>query len=353
MNKRKLVQVLMPDLPEYVEEGEFFIRELELIGKKVNHEDAAPLPINSLIYCNNLKHWENRLKHSEKSSVSVIIAANEYYSPERWILLNNFESIRCAFIQYLPSSRRSGFGSIIKFILRSPQILRQKAFWGTIKSASRSYLGIKRLHFKVPVYPFPLGYTERFALEMRKLGLISSNTGSLFKEKYYEEDIKRVTVSFTGQKGTWYRRLMVDFFEQIASANTSKYSSFGGFTTLPETTGYTESILNSRFVICPPGNVSSQSFRYYEAIALGAIPIVSEVSIQDWNTHDYWPQNIPWKGSHFMDVWLSLNAQTPQALERLSQDLRMKISDELALTKKRIRSYTSEDRAHYREDSVN
>ena len=138
---------------------------------------------------------------------------------------------------------------------------------------------------------------------------------------------------------------MVEYFERIAGASTSKYGSFGGFTHLPQTTDYASSILNSKFVVCPPGNVSSQSFRYYEAIALGAVPIVTEVSLQDWNTHEYWPRNASWKNSNFIDVWISLKKLNEKELNSLISKLRFKICDEFSNTKALLRHCMEHDEA--------
>lgn len=351
MNTRKPIKVLMPDLPEYFEKCEFFFRELGLIGEKINHEEESPLPINSLLYCNNLSHWEKRLSLSEYSSVSVIIATNEYYKKDKWMSLNKFESIKCAFIQYLPNSQRTRFGSTIKFVFQNLQFLRDKAFWGTIRSASWTYKDMRSLKVRVPIFNFPLGYTDRFVKELKNLGLLPENSNSLFADKIYETNSRKVDVSFVGQKGRWYRRLMVDYFEKEAGARTNKYGSFGGFTDLPETTNYAKSILASRFVVCPPGNVSSQSFRYYEAIALGAIPIVTEVSIQDWNTHNYWPKNVAWKNDNFIDIWLSLKKMNSEALDELRINLRTSILEQLQTTKNLMRASVEGQNMWIREDS--
>jgi hypothetical protein len=351
MNTRKPMQVLMPDLPEYFEKGEFLLRELDLIGKKINHEEESPLPSNSMLYCNNLSHWEKRLSLSEKSSVSVIIATNEYYEKDKWMAVNKFESIKCAFIQYLPNSHRTRFGSTIKFIFLNIHFLRDKAFWQTIKSASRTYKDMRSQKFRIPVFNFPLGYTDRFAKELKNLGLLPKNYNSLFANEIYDNNSRKADISFVGQKGRWYRRLMVDYFEEKAGARTNKYGSFGGFTDLPETTNYAKSILASRFVVCPPGNVSSQSFRYYEAIALGAIPIVTEVSIQDWNTHNYWPKNVAWKNANFIDIWLSLKKMNSESLDELRINLRASVLEQLQITKKLIRASVEGQNVWIREDS--
>jgi hypothetical protein len=54
-------------------------------------------------------------------------------------------------------------------------------------------------------------------------------------------------------------------------------------------TEYSDLLSRCKFVLCPPGNFSNESFRYYEAIVLGSIPIVSSATIQDFTNFDYWP----------------------------------------------------------------
>jgi hypothetical protein len=318
---------------------------LDIKGKKINHDEDAPLPKNSVLYCNKLEHWRKRLMLSEASTLTVIIATNEYYKSEKWLEVNKINSIKCAFIQYLPSNQRTKFGSIIKFIIHNPIFLSKKVFWQTTRDASRTYLEMRRMKFRIPVFGFPLGYSDRFVIELKNLGLMPSETISLFEKEIYDKNLVRNSVSFIGQKGSWYRRLMVEFFERIAGASTSKYGSFGGFTHLPQTTDYASSILSSKFVVCPPGNVSSQSFRYYEAIALGAVPIVTEVSLQDWNTHDYWPRDVSWKYSNFMDIWISLKDLNGQDLDSLISELRFNISDQFSKTRELLRLCMEHDEA--------
>ena len=340
-----IIQVLMPNLPEYFEENEFLLRELDIKGKKINQDENAPLPRNSVLYCNNLEHWQKRLMLSEESTITVIIATNEYYKSEKWLEVNEIRSLKCAFIQYLPSKRRTKFGSIIKFIIHNPKYLSKKVFWQTSRNASRTYLEMRRMKFRIPVFGFPLGYSDRFVIELKNLGLMPDETISLYEKEIYDKNLVRHSVSFIGQKGRWYRRLMVEYFERIAGASTSMYGSFGGFTHLPQTTDYASSILSSKFVVCPPGNVSSQSFRYYEAIALGAVPIVTEVSLQDWNTHEYWPRDTSWKYSNFMDVWISLKDLDGKDLDSLISELRFNISDQFSKTRALLRLCMEHDEA--------
>jgi hypothetical protein len=335
----------MPNLPEYSEKGEFFTRELDLFGKKINHEADEPLPENCLVYCNDLVHWQRRLKLSKKSSVSVVIGSNEYYDFSRLSLLNDLESIKCAFIQYLPIGERIRAQTLLSFVLRMPKVLLQRDFYGTAKLGFKNYRSVETRRFNIPVYNFPLGYTERFARELNDLGILQTG-GSLFHGDHLSNFSERVTLSFFGQKGTWFRRLMVNYFHSQPNFAKETYSSFGGFTNLPESTGYCQLILQSRFVICPPGNCSSQSFRYYEAIALGAIPVLAETSIQDWNAFDYWPSNKSWKNSNFVEVWKALSSLSQDALEELSMELRKFVLNEIFATRELLSSCTNPDDAH-------
>lgn len=330
----------MPNLPEYSEKGEFFTRELDLFGKKINHEVDEPLPENSLIYCNDLMHWQRRLKLSKKSSVSVVIGSNEYYDMSRLRLLNDLESIKCAFIQYLPDRGRVRIRTLLSFAIRMPKVFLQRDFYGTAKLGLKNYRSVKARKFNIPVYRFPLGYTERFARELNDLGLLQAS-GSLFYGDHFSNFSERPSLSFFGQKGSWFRRLMVDYFQAQPNFKKETYSSFGGFTNLPQFTDYCQTILQSRFVVCPPGNCSSQSFRYYEAIALGAIPVLAETSIQDWNTFDYWPETRPWKNSNFVQVWQSLASLSQVELEALSLELRKFILDQISITRELLNSCTN------------
>ena len=333
----------MPNLPEYSENNEFFARELGLYGKKINHEDDQALPENSLIYCNDLDHWKFRLALSQKSSVCVIIGSNEYYNINKLLPLNEFESIRCAFIQYLPNEKRISVTSFASFILRFPQVLSQRAFYGTARLGFQNYRKVSKKRFKVPVYPFPLGYTERFARELKDLGILHAGHDSLFQEKNFSDFSQRENISFFGQKGSWYRRLMLDFFARNPNFQMKAYSSFGGFMESPRTTEYSEFILNSRFVVCPPGNCSSQSFRYYESIALGAIPVLAETSIQDWNSFDYWPLNTPWKNLGFVEIWNSLSVLSREELHELSEEMRKYVLDQILITRNLLRACVNND----------
>lgn len=333
----------MPDLPEYQEHGEFFSRELNIIGKKVNHLECYPLKDKSLIYCHDISHWEKALLKTPEKSISVIVTANEYYDTEKWQRINQFPSIKCVFLQYFPKPRGVNPPWIINHIKSDLKVTLDRKFWGTLNSARTSYKKVRKFKFQVPVHSFPLGYTDRFVRELEKLGLLHGENQSLINDLRTPSIIARDGVSFYGQRGTWYRRRMVENLSRLAGAKTYGYASFGGFSTLSDKTDYSRSILESRFVISPPGNVSSQSFRYYEIVCLGAIPIIEEISIQDWNRHDYWPANVPWKNKSYSQIWKSLTKLNDIELEQLSLDLRHKLSSELAILRKTLELAVTHD----------
>lgn len=330
------LEVLMPDLPEYKEHGEFFSRELNIIGKKVNHLECYPLRDKSLIYCHDISHWEKALSKTPEKSVSVIVVANEYYDTEKWQRINELPSIKCVFLQYFPKPRRLELHWLIGNIKSDFKVTLDRKFWSTLNRARKIYKKVRKFEFQAPVYSFPLGYTDRFVHELEELGLLLGEDQSLIDSLHTPSIINREGVSFYGQRGTWYRRRMVENLLRLAGAKTYGYESFGGFSNLPKKTDYSRSILESRFVICPPGNVSSQSFRYYETVCLGAIPIIEEISLQDWNRHDYWPANVPWKNKTHLQIWKSLKKLNDKELEQLSLDLRNKLSSEMATLRRNL-----------------
>ena len=341
--RKKTMEILMPDLPEYTEIQEFFVRELGLVGKKIDHRKERPLPENSLIYCHDISHWQKRLELSDKFSVSVILVGNENYDVNKWEPINEYESIKCAFLQYFPKTQSSHFRPILEFIANSINVVFQKSFWAVTLNGYLKHRAVKRLKFRFPVHPFPLGYTDRFVLELQKLGLCNANSKSLFGALIAPLPSEAGGISFFGQKGSWYRRHMVEQFERSARASVQRYDSFGGDTQPVTSTQYVNSILNSRFVLCPPGNVSSQSFRYYEAIALGAIPIITEISVQDWNSQDYWPQKVRWKHSNYKEVWKGLKSLSNSELDNLSLELRDFVQREFAHLRGLLEECTGRD----------
>lgn len=105
----------------------------------------------------------------------------------------------------------------------------------------------------------------------------------------------------------------------------------GGGGQKANSTNYVQALTNFRYCLCPPGNLSNETPRYYEAICLGSLPVLSRVSIQDWNDFDYWPalQNIAFSGATSHQVYTRLKqldqAEFIKILEEIMSSERIKI----------------------------
>jgi hypothetical protein len=334
-NTLGVIEILLPEMPEYQADSQFLRRELGLVGKKVNHESSSPLPQNSVIYCNNISHWEKRLLLSTPKSVIAIIACNEYYDKQIFEKINNFRSLKCAFIEYLPAQNQIKLSPLVMFVTKNPKVLVQRRFWGTLKLGFKNWLDCKNLKFQIPVFGFPLGYSERFIKELDALDVITDSEMSLLEVRPPVDFGKRKIFTFFGQRGSWYRRFMIDYFQR-KFGNFETYSGFGGNPGNYQGSSYATELISSKFVLNPPGNRSSQCARYLETIICGGIPVITEISIQCWINHEYWPAGTPWKNFEFRKLWESLCSLDDLSAEQLNQDLRNFVRKNFNLTRERI-----------------
>lgn len=94
------------------------------------------------------------------------------------------------------------------------------------------------------------------------------------------------------------RPKMLEIFKNLGSNLTHNCSGFGACDAL-STKNYVETLKNSLFALCPPGQDSNDTFRVYEALEAGCIPITLRKSNQFDIYPSYWhavfrgSQNIP------------------------------------------------------------
>lgn len=334
-NSPDLIEILLPDLPEYQEGSEFLKRELGLVGRKINQLEHSAIPRNAVIYCNDITHWESRLLLSEPKSVIAIIACNEYYEKKIFEKVNNFPSLKCAFLEYLPAQKPAKLIHLAIFALKNPRAMSQRKFWGTLRIGFNNWKDCKSLKFNIPVFEFPLGYSERFVKELQQLESIPDTEMSLFEIDPPLKFENRKLLTFFGQRGSWYRRFMIEYFQKrFGSFET--YSGFGGNPGNHKGSSYATELFSSKFVLNPPGNRSSQCARYFETIICGGIPVITEVSIQCWINHDYWPEEIPWKHFDFQRMWRILRNFDDTSAEKLNKHLKNYSRLNLERTRARI-----------------
>lgn len=278
---------LFTNLQEFVE-SEFLYRELGLTFEYIPDHSISNVKNVKGIVTEDLSKWNSVLSNAAKSSIVVFLTGNEFYKKEIFEQLNLYQSISVAFVQYLPDkSPKIPFKFLLHELIQDPPLLWKIQFWRTLRRALRTFLHLRGLSLKVQTHLLPLGYTNRFIGELALAGLIAEGE-SLLLDSRVRIETRNESIFFTGQKGSWLRRRLIDKFQSEKEARIKTYDGWGGGEKA-KSTEYTNSLLIHKYCLCPPGNLCNDTPRYYEAVSLGSLPILSRVSLQDWNDFGHWP----------------------------------------------------------------
>ena len=120
----------------------------------------------------------------------------------------------------------------------------------------------------------PLGYTPQTREELKRIGYTK-------KDKAWY---------FAGQINHLRRRLMADVLNDYDSDH-DKFFPTAGFAQGAQPWQYFEQMACTCAVPCPPGNETQDSFRVYETLESGAVPVVDRFSAQ--GNADYWDRLFP------------------------------------------------------------
>lgn len=118
---------------------------------------------------------------------------------------------------------------------------------------------------------------------------------SRFKDYKVKSLDRKYSVSFVGQVQNEHRQQCVEVIKQIPNSFIHIASGFGGVDGL-EYQDYLDILCQSEVVVCPSGSMCTDSFRVYEAIECGALPIADANSPRDYIDFNYWKEcnfNVP------------------------------------------------------------
>ena len=99
---------------------------------------------------------------------------------------------------------------------------------------------------------------------------------------------KKYKWSFVGQVQNPFRQECVDVLKTMDGGFLHVAGAFGGEVNGIEYQQYLDIMCQSEFVICPSGSMCVDSFRLYEAMECGAIPITDSRSPRDSENFNYW-----------------------------------------------------------------
>lgn len=268
---------------------EFLKREL---GLNILYTRDINLDKNSetnviVISDKEIGEFESQIRKRPSKSVIILLLNNETLNISIFKKLFAFESVKAVFSHYIGSaSIVNGIKGIVSTIFISPKALRSRLFYLALARGFRRFL--KQIWLRnYAILSLPLGYTNNFAFSLLQLkpqykleNQYSFENLKIGPEFKFRDDSCVFTGSLTGpvrkillqdSKFRKQMRLKVKIVDQWGSADVASDTS------------YVDEMSNSKWVFTPPGHVSNFSFRFYEALICGSIPVEVFPSPQDWS----------------------------------------------------------------------
>lgn len=213
-------------------ESEWLERELGLEFEYVSESNIIADITARAILTDNLLKWEKVLLSAPHSSIIVFLTGNELYKKEIFSELDNFKSVSIAFVQYLPNNRpRIPLKFISHTLFKDPGLLRKREFWGSLKRAFKTYMQLRGIKLNTKTYFLPLGYTNRFVDELMRLSPEKKGESLLGNTRWSENhESRKESIFFTGQKGSWLRRKLVEEIRLEEGVEILTYDGWGGGT---------------------------------------------------------------------------------------------------------------------------
>lgn len=224
----------------------------------------------TLLIVSDPRLYTRLLEQAPGRSAVVIQISDEAYTRDR-VAQAAIPSVRKIFRHYAPVAApvtqrlsavagfvRDASGSSIKARSARPlfesgtQVRRRMLTWHRVT---------------IPVPALPLGYTNAFANQITH---------------DQQSDSKRGTsICFRGNRGLAPRILGLEAAAQVPGADIQLVDQVwsGASTDGASARDYVDQLQDSRFALVPPGFVNAETFRYYEALLCGALPVEIAVAL--------------------------------------------------------------------------
>lgn len=177
-----------------------------------------------------------------------------------------------------------------KFAFKVPMKPLFRAFFSGIMIVSKQYCMVslsflvkKRLDW------LPLGYTYGFAENYKRHFKVGTNISilqhSLKMLTDQGDSTNKSNVFFSGQLGGFDRQVIIKRSQAFGLELGPIFEKFGGpqdpVARKEAELNYFLGLLGSEFSICPPGNYSTQTFRYLESLILHSYPLLKKWVLSD------------------------------------------------------------------------
>jgi hypothetical protein len=274
-------------LDEPLSESEYLLRELRIAWQTSGQgeilstiEENHAFGKKTLIIVSDVNLVFDLIKQSPEKSLVLLILSDEAYSMKAYKLakldsvyaiMRNFSITIQTMTHYL-NTAKSIFGHHMKN--------SNNQFFALIEIAHvlalylrNSFMISKWQGLKKPVSVLPLGYTNRFAKSFSSFMGVGDETSLLLASMNSVSD-RAISVSFSGTRGSLQRRSTIEFLRHIPRSKINvTQNGWSGYESSGIDIEYCQMLSSSLYCAALPGYISNESFRYYEALICGALPI--------------------------------------------------------------------------------
>ena len=277
-------------------EVEFLRRELGIQWQQVTAEEMRALTRQHprlLLLISEPDHYRDIVHSSADESLVVFMISDEGYSLERLDLARS-PSIARIYRHYpaQPASwvrviqAAAGYVRDAQGTSQSPKtVLPNVASGLALRRRMKAWASLGDR-----VQSVPLGYTDTFALAFADRMELGPNE-SLFAAPISDEP-RPISITFRGNRGLAQRIVGIERAQRIPNADI--YTVDADWSARAEGDvglSYVDSLLAARFALCPPGFANNESFRFYESLVCGALPVeiasaTTHLGTLMWRTSD-------------------------------------------------------------------
>lgn len=286
-------------------EAEFLHREFDLKLTEINSGNEQELRNLEvvLLATTDPKELTSLIQGRKEQSVIVFFLGNETYDIPKFEYLNNFKKeIRHCFIYNLP--KKTPYSVSVKCFFATVYdggLFHRMPNGNILRHAKNGFDFMRRnrrIRLDYSSSNFPQGYTNTFVSELKTVAHVDHR--SLFRNENLSEmsrNQRTKVINFIGAEGSWNRKLAIkkmkrifpdSDFSLVASSWTNKKPINANSIVLSG--NYVSSLVNSKFTLCPPGNLTNQTYRYLESLLLGSLPILPPATIQDNHLWNCWSE---------------------------------------------------------------
>ncbi len=276
-------------------EVEFLRRELGIQWSRVTQEELlshVSTTERTLVLISEPEPYRSIVEQAPAGSIVCLMISDEAYSLERLTIAKQ-PAVYRVYRHYpcQPASWGRIAGSAAGYVRDSRGTSqRARTIVPNMRSGLRVRTRMKRwqaIEFKVS--PIPLGYTDTFARAFAQRFAVPSHA-SLFAGDPTNTVNRDRSVVFRGNRGLAQRIVGIERAKKtLDSEITLIDADWSARADSDVGAAYVDLLSASRFALCPPGFANNESFRFYEALACGALPI--EVSVASTHLGE-----LPWRG---------------------------------------------------------